>query len=59
MSFSRDSLAVLLDRIYANYESLYRPLDKTPRHNLLKVFASVDAGIYSSSTLQYRTHMLY
>jgi uncharacterized phage protein gp47/JayE len=36
----------LLDRIYAHYESLYRPLDKTPRHNLLKVFASVDAGIY-------------
>jgi uncharacterized phage protein gp47/JayE len=26
--------------------SLYRPLDKTPRHNLLKVLASVDAGIY-------------
>ncbi|MDR0387281.1 MAG: baseplate J/gp47 family protein [Treponema sp.] len=46
MSFRRDSLAVLLDRVYANYESLYRPLDKTPRHNLLKVFASVDAGIY-------------
>jgi uncharacterized phage protein gp47/JayE len=46
MSFKRDSLAVLLDRIYANYVSLYRPLDKTPRHNLLKVFASVDAGMY-------------
>jgi uncharacterized phage protein gp47/JayE len=25
--------------------SLYRPLDKTPRHNLIKVFAEVDAGI--------------
>jgi len=44
--FKRDSLAVLLDRIYANYTSLFRPLDKTPRQNLLKVFASVDAGIY-------------
>jgi uncharacterized phage protein gp47/JayE len=46
MSFKRDSLAVLLDRVYANYTSLFRPLDKTPRQNLLKVFASVDAGIY-------------
>jgi len=46
VSFKRDSLAVLLDRIYANYTSLFRPLDKTPRQNLLKVFASVDAGIY-------------
>jgi uncharacterized phage protein gp47/JayE len=46
VSFKRDSLAVLLDRVYANYTSLFRPLDKTPRQNLLKVFASVDAGIY-------------
>ncbi|MDR1353660.1 MAG: baseplate J/gp47 family protein [Treponema sp.] len=45
MSFKRDSLTVLRDRTYANYMSLYRPLDKTPRHNLLKVLASVDAGI--------------
>ena len=46
MSFKRDSLAVLHNRIYTNYTSLLRPLDKTPRQNLLKVFASVDAGIY-------------
>jgi uncharacterized phage protein gp47/JayE len=46
VSFKRDSLATLLDRVYANYTSLFRPLDKTPRQNLLKVFASVDAGIY-------------
>ena len=46
MSFKRDSLAALLDRIYANYTGLFRPLDKTPRQNLLKVLASVDAGIY-------------
>jgi uncharacterized phage protein gp47/JayE len=46
MSFRRDSLAVLQNRIYANYASLFSPLGKTPRHNLLKVFASVDAGIY-------------
>jgi len=43
--FKRDSLAVTLDRVYANYASLYKPLNKTPRHNLLKVFAAVDAGI--------------
>jgi uncharacterized phage protein gp47/JayE len=46
MSFKRDSLAALLDRVYANYTSLFRPLDKTPRQSLLKVFASVDAGMY-------------
>jgi uncharacterized phage protein gp47/JayE len=46
MSFKRDSLAVLLDRVYANYTSLFRPFDKTPRQNLLKVFASVEAGMY-------------
>lgn len=46
MPFKKDSLAVTLDRVYANYTSLYRPLDKTPRHNLLKVFSSVDAGMY-------------
>jgi uncharacterized phage protein gp47/JayE len=46
VSFKRNSLAALLDRVYANYTGLFRPLDKTPRQNLLKVFASVDAGIY-------------
>jgi uncharacterized phage protein gp47/JayE len=46
VSFKRESLAALLDRVYANYTSLFRPLDKTPRQNLLKVFASVEAGIY-------------
>jgi uncharacterized phage protein gp47/JayE len=46
MPFKRESLAVLSDRTYAQYISLFRPLDKTPRQNLLKVFASVDAGIY-------------
>jgi uncharacterized phage protein gp47/JayE len=46
VSFKRDSLAALLDRSYANYTGLFRPLDKTPRQNLLKVFSSVDAGIY-------------
>ena len=45
MPFKRDSVAVLLDRVYANYASLFKPLDKTPRHSLLKVFAAVDAGI--------------
>jgi uncharacterized phage protein gp47/JayE len=46
MPFKRDSLNAVLDRVYANYMSRYKPLDKTPRHNLLKVFAAVDAGIY-------------
>jgi len=46
MSFRRDSLAVLTERVKAKYASLFRPLDGTPRHGLLDVFASVDAGIY-------------
>ena len=46
MSFRRDSLAVLTDRVHANYTSLFRPLDRTLRHSLLRVFATVDAGIY-------------
>jgi uncharacterized phage protein gp47/JayE len=39
-------LGVILERVYARYTSLYKPLDKTPRYNLLKVFANIDAGIY-------------
>lgn len=46
MPFGRESLAVLLDRAYNNYMSLFKPLDKTPRYNLLRVFASSDAGMY-------------
>jgi len=46
MPFKRDSLKTILDRTYANYISLYKPFDRTPRHNLLKVFSAVDAGIY-------------
>jgi hypothetical protein len=44
--FKRDSLEVLQDRAYALYTSLFKPLDKTPRHSLLKIFSSVDAGIF-------------
>ena len=46
MPFRRDSLAALTARINANYSSLFRPLDRTLRQSLLKVFATVDAGIY-------------
>jgi hypothetical protein len=46
MPFKRDSLKTIQERTYANYISLYKPLDKTPRYNLLKIFSSVDAGIY-------------
>ena len=46
MPFSRDSLATLLDRVYQNYKALFKPIDQTPRYNLLKVFASSDAGMY-------------
>jgi len=46
MPFKRDSLRTIQERTYANYISLYKPLDPTARYNLLKVFSSVDAGIY-------------
>jgi uncharacterized phage protein gp47/JayE len=46
MAFEREPLAVLLDRAYTNYMSLFKPLDKTPRYNLLRVFAAADAGMY-------------
>jgi uncharacterized phage protein gp47/JayE len=46
MPFKRDTLSSILNRTYANYASLFNPLDKTPRHNLLKVLSAVDAGIY-------------
>jgi len=45
MPFNKDSLSTLITRNSALYESLYTPTEKTPRHSLLKVFASVDAGI--------------
>lgn len=45
MPLSREPLAVLLDRAYNNYTSLFKPLDKTPRYNLLRVFAAADAGM--------------
>jgi uncharacterized phage protein gp47/JayE len=46
MTFKRDSLQTILERTTANYSSLFKPLDNTPRHNLLKVFSAIDAGIY-------------
>ncbi|MDR1300955.1 MAG: baseplate J/gp47 family protein [Treponema sp.] len=46
MPFRRDSLSVILDRIYAQYMSRIKPLERTPRYNLLKVISAVDAGMY-------------
>jgi uncharacterized phage protein gp47/JayE len=59
--FSRDSLPALLDRVYANYTSLFKPLDKTPRMSLLKVFSAVDAGIYHQllGDLEYFSRQIF
>ena len=46
MPFTRDSLKVLKERTLANYYSLFKPMDKTPRHNLVSVMANVDAGLF-------------
>jgi len=48
MAFSRDSLRVLKERTYANYMSLFKPLDGTPRYSLVSVLANVDAGLAHS-----------
>lgn len=45
MAFKRDSLATLLDRAYSNYMSRLKPMERTPRYNLIKVLASIQAGI--------------
>jgi len=45
MPLSREPLAVLLDRAYNNYASLFKPLDKTVRYSLLRVFAATDTGL--------------
>jgi len=43
--FNRDSLQVLKERTAANYLSLFKPMDRTPRYNLVSVMANVDAGL--------------
>jgi len=45
MSFNRDSLHVLKERTLANYMSLFKPLEKTPRYNLVSIMANIDAGL--------------
>lgn len=46
MALNRESLPVLFDRVYAAYMSRLKPLDKTTRHNLIRVMAEVEAGMY-------------
>jgi uncharacterized phage protein gp47/JayE len=48
MAFNRDSLQVLKERTLANYLSLFKPLDRTPRRSLVSVMADVDAGLAHS-----------
>ncbi len=46
MALVRESLPVLLDRMYSAYMSRFKPLDKTARHNLIRVLSEVQAGMY-------------
>lgn len=46
MALNRESLPVLFDRVYAAYMSRLKPLDKTARHNLIRVMSEVEAGMY-------------
>jgi uncharacterized phage protein gp47/JayE len=48
MAFNRDNLQVIKNRTYANYMSLFKPLDRTPRYSLVSVMANVDAGLSHS-----------
>jgi uncharacterized phage protein gp47/JayE len=45
MAFNRDSLHVLKEKNYAHYLSLFKPMDRVPRHSLVSVMANVDAGL--------------
>lgn len=45
MPFNQDSLQILQEKSYANLMSLLKPISGTPRYNILKVLASIDAGI--------------
>lgn len=44
MAFEKESLASLLDKTYSNYMSLLRPMERTPRYNIIKVMAAAAAG---------------
>lgn len=44
MAFKRETLASLLDKAYSNYMSLLKPMERTPRYNLIKVLSSIQAG---------------
>lgn len=46
MGLTRESLPVLLDRMYSNYMSRFKPLDQTARYNIIKVLSEVQAGMY-------------
>lgn len=45
MSFNQESLQTLQEKSYANYTSRLKAINETPRHSILKVLASIDAGI--------------
>ena len=61
MAFKRDSLTVIQNRVYDNYVSRFKPLDKTPRHNLLKVLANTEAGMYHqlSGDLEFLSRQIF
>ncbi len=44
MAFKREPLSSLLDKAYENYMSLLKPMERTPRYNLIRVLASIQAG---------------
>lgn len=46
MAMHRESLEALQSRIYDMYKSLFNPVDKSTRYNLMRVLATVEAGIY-------------
>lgn len=46
MAFDRPSLDDLKTRTYEDLSTRFKPIDKTPRYNLLKVLSFVDAGKY-------------
>jgi hypothetical protein len=46
MAFRKESLKVIQERTFSNYISLFKPIEKQTRYNLLQVLANVDAGLF-------------
>jgi hypothetical protein len=61
MGFDRPTLDELKERIYEDQATRFNPISKTPRYNLLKVLAYVDAGKFHqlNGDLEYLSKQIF